>query len=133
MVLLSGGEPLMHPDIASIVDELANRGGMRVNVSTNGKLIDAKMARQLDAVNLTSICVSMESPSRWKRVGESPCLGFNQSVILPMTATPPFLRHDFIYRSNRHLPDRPVTNLNTAVTITFNSHHRKLKKYRLRK
>ncbi|MFH1810510.1 MAG: radical SAM protein [Pseudomonadota bacterium] len=64
MVLLSGGEPLMHPDILSIINELENKGRMRVNLSTNGSLVNAEMARQLGAVNLTSICVSVESPSR---------------------------------------------------------------------
>jgi len=36
---LSGGEPLMHPDLAEIIDH-ADRSGYWINITTNGLLID---------------------------------------------------------------------------------------------
>lgn len=61
-VCMSGGEPLLHPDIDKIVLEATERG-MLVAFATNGALLDEPMVDRLLAAGLESIQVSLDAPS----------------------------------------------------------------------
>jgi len=57
---LSGfGEPLVHPEFPSFV-RLAQERGVRVEVITNGTLLDAALAHELIALGVAQVTVSMD-------------------------------------------------------------------------
>lgn len=57
---LSGfGEPLVHPHFLELV-RLARERGARVEIITNGTLLDAKMARELVALDVGQVTVSLD-------------------------------------------------------------------------
>lgn len=57
---LSGfGEPLVHPDILTLV-WLAREQGARVEIITNGMLLDAALARELVAAGVGQVTVSLD-------------------------------------------------------------------------
>jgi 12,18-didecarboxysiroheme deacetylase len=59
VVLFSGGEPLMRPDLLDLVAWTVKHG-MRAVISTNGTLIDAAMARRLKALGLSYVGISLD-------------------------------------------------------------------------
>jgi len=59
VLLLSGGEPLMRPDLLPLA-RLAKSVGMRVVISTNGTLITETMARDLKEIGLSYVGVSLD-------------------------------------------------------------------------
>jgi len=59
VVLFSGGEPLMRPDLADLARHAVNRG-MRAVISTNGTLITQAKARDLKSVGLSYVGVSLD-------------------------------------------------------------------------
>jgi 12,18-didecarboxysiroheme deacetylase len=59
VVLFSGGEPLMHPDLLTLVEHAVN-SGMRAVISTNGTLIDREMAGQLKRFGLSYVGISLD-------------------------------------------------------------------------
>ncbi len=59
VLLFSGGEPLMRPDILELIAR-ARQKGLRAVVSTNGTLIDAEMAAKLNDVDLSYVGVSLD-------------------------------------------------------------------------
>jgi len=59
VTLFSGGEPLLHPDIAELARYAVN-AGMRAVISTNGTLITLAMAEKLAAVGLSYIGTSID-------------------------------------------------------------------------
>jgi len=59
VVLFSGGEPLMHPDIVSLA-EYAVAKGMRAVISSNGTLITRELAGRLADVGLSYIGISLD-------------------------------------------------------------------------
>ena len=59
VVLFSGGEPLMRPDLMDLI-ECAVGLGMRAVLSTNGILIDEKTAARLKTVGLSYVGVSLD-------------------------------------------------------------------------
>ncbi|MDR1920873.1 MAG: radical SAM protein, partial [Candidatus Adiutrix sp.] len=61
MVILSGGEPLMRPDIL----DLAAYGvslGLRMLLSTNGVLVDENMARRIKSAGVARVSLSLDGP-----------------------------------------------------------------------
>jgi radical SAM protein with 4Fe4S-binding SPASM domain len=61
MIILSGGEPLMRPDIF----ELASRGtalGMRMLLSTNGTLLTADTVREIKKSGIARLSLSLDAP-----------------------------------------------------------------------
>lgn len=59
-VSLSGfGEPLVHPEFLAFVG-LARARGLRVEIITNGTLLDAALARELIALGVAQVTVSMD-------------------------------------------------------------------------
>lgn len=59
VILFSGGEPLMRPDLPELA-LYARSKGMRAVISTNGTLIDKKMARVLKDIGLSYVGVSLD-------------------------------------------------------------------------
>jgi len=58
-VLLSGGEPLIHPDFFAIA-AFARQKGLRLTLSTNGTLIDAEVARRLKDLEFSYVGISLD-------------------------------------------------------------------------
>lgn len=54
------GEPLMHPDIASILN-IANEYNMKVNLTTNGRLLKNKLDVINDSISIRQINISLHS------------------------------------------------------------------------
>ena len=60
---LTGGEPTLHPHFVEIVDLLTGEG-LRMDLETNGTLVDAALARHLkEHSNVTFVSVSIDGPS----------------------------------------------------------------------
>jgi radical SAM protein with 4Fe4S-binding SPASM domain len=60
-VSFTGGEPTLEPDLCELVGYAHHTLGMRVNLITNGTLIDACLARRLKEAGLASAQVSIEA------------------------------------------------------------------------
>lgn len=58
-LLISGGEPLVRPDILDLAD-YATSLGVRVTFSTNGTLIDQKKAERLAKIGVTYVGISVD-------------------------------------------------------------------------
>ncbi len=59
VILFSGGEPLMRPDLPELVRHAANRG-VRAVISTNGTLITGDFARTFKEFGLSYVGVSLD-------------------------------------------------------------------------
>ena len=59
VVLFSGGEPLVRPDLTELAAYAVERG-MRAVISTNGTLIDEPKARELKEVGLSYVGISLD-------------------------------------------------------------------------
>ncbi len=59
VMLFSGGEPLMRPDLPEMA-EYAVSQGMRAVISTNGTLITKEMAHTLKAIGLSYVGISLD-------------------------------------------------------------------------
>jgi len=59
VILFSGGEPLMRPDLPELA-QYARSKGMRAVISTNGTLIDKEMAKTLREIGLSYVGVSLD-------------------------------------------------------------------------
>ncbi|MBI4834755.1 MAG: radical SAM protein [Planctomycetes bacterium] len=57
-VTLTGGEPLLHPDLLRICSAL-NDAHMAIQIFTNGTLVTAGLARELSRFNITDISLSL--------------------------------------------------------------------------
>jgi len=59
ILVLSGGEPLLRPDLFDLVRHAQNRG-LRVALATNGTLIDRPMARRIQVAGIERVAVSLD-------------------------------------------------------------------------
>jgi 12,18-didecarboxysiroheme deacetylase len=59
VVLFSGGEPLVRPDLFELAEYAVGKG-MRAVISTNGTLIDSKAAGRLKKVGLSYVGISLD-------------------------------------------------------------------------
>src|SRR5680860_370938 len=59
VILFSGGEPLMRPDLLELA-RYATKSGIRAVISTNGTLISRDVARDLKKVGLSYVGVSLD-------------------------------------------------------------------------
>ena len=62
MIILTGGEPLLRPDVLEIGKYAADRG-LRVVMGTNGTLLNEEMAAKLKAIPVACVGVSLDFPS----------------------------------------------------------------------
>lgn len=58
-LLLSGGEPMIHPRFFELASYARERG-LRLTLSTNGTLIDADRAKQLKAIGFAYVGISLD-------------------------------------------------------------------------
>lgn len=65
MLILSGGEPLLRPDIFDLARHAAELG-LRVSLATNGTLIDRGAADQIAASGISRVSVSLDGASEEK-------------------------------------------------------------------
>jgi 12,18-didecarboxysiroheme deacetylase len=59
VILFSGGEPLLRPDLPQMVDYAAKKG-IRTVISTNGTLLTEKMIRAFDRIDISYIGISLD-------------------------------------------------------------------------
>jgi putative heme d1 biosynthesis radical SAM protein NirJ1 len=59
VLLFSGGEPLMRPDLLLLMD-YAGKKGIRTTISTNGTLLDLQVVKSLKALGIGYIGVSLD-------------------------------------------------------------------------
>jgi len=59
VVLFSGGEPIMRPDLVELAGHAVSKG-MRAVISTNGTLITPAVARELKTVGLSYVGISLD-------------------------------------------------------------------------
>lgn len=64
VILFSGGEPLIRPDILDLIQK-GVKSGLRVVISTNGVLIDEVMAKELKKLGVSYVGISLDG---WKEV-----------------------------------------------------------------
>jgi radical SAM protein with 4Fe4S-binding SPASM domain len=64
VVLFSGGEPLLREDLFDLLNR-ANRVGLRTVLSTNGTLIDEKVAEKLALANLSYVGISIDGDKKF--------------------------------------------------------------------
>lgn len=60
--IITGGEPLMHPDLEEIGAAISGQG-MRWGMVTNGHALDEKRLRKILAAGLSSITMSLDGPA----------------------------------------------------------------------
>lgn len=60
LLILTGGEPLVRPDLCALAQHASERGLMVV-LGTNGTLIDEKIAQQLKASGVQGVGISLDS------------------------------------------------------------------------
>lgn len=60
MLVLTGGEPLVRPDIFELV-EYASALGLKVAIATNGTLIDTKMAKRLKQAGVCDLAIGLDA------------------------------------------------------------------------
>ena len=63
VLLLSGGEPLMRPDLFELIAHARSRG-LRTTLSTNGTLITAEVAERLRALEVSYVGISLDGIGR---------------------------------------------------------------------
>ncbi|HEX6597719.1 MAG TPA: radical SAM protein, partial [Gemmatimonadaceae bacterium] len=59
VLLLSGGEPLMRPDVFELIEH-ARAAGLRTTLSTNGTLITREVAARLRALEVSYVGISLD-------------------------------------------------------------------------
>lgn len=59
MVCITGGEPLLHPELTEVI-RLSKSLGFPVGMTTNGTLIDIPVARRLARAGLDTVAVSLD-------------------------------------------------------------------------
>lgn len=62
MIILTGGEPLLRPDVLQIAQYGADKG-LRMVMGTNGTLVTEEMAAKLKAIPIACVGVSLDFPS----------------------------------------------------------------------
>ncbi len=104
---ISGGEPLLHPDVVKMVKYARLLGFGRVELQTNGALVTAENARRLARAGVCSALVSM--PSHVEKVYNA------------ITATREY--HASALAGVRHLLDQRVRVTLAHVLCTANYQH----------
>jgi len=61
VILFSGGEPLLRPDLFQLIRHAQSKG-IRAVISTNGTLITAALAREMKDLGLSYVGVSIDGP-----------------------------------------------------------------------
>ena len=62
MLILSGGEPLMRPDIFDIIDYAISRG-LRVSLATNGTILTPDIVFRIKEAGVSRVSISLDGPT----------------------------------------------------------------------
>ena len=73
-IVISGGEPLLHPDLEKIL-EYCEKCGVHKEITTNGSLIDDKYIDMMKRYNMTNVSVSLDSANPEKHDQFRQCPG----------------------------------------------------------
>jgi len=65
MLILSGGEPMLRPDIFLLARHAVSHG-LRVSLATNGTLITPKSANEIAAAGISRVSISLDGASAEK-------------------------------------------------------------------
>lgn len=60
LLILSGGEPLLRPDIYELI-EYGTSKGLKMGLGSNGSLIDNKVAKKLKQAGIATVSISLDS------------------------------------------------------------------------
>ena len=60
LLILSGGEPLLRPDIFELIS-YGSKIGLKMGLGSNGSLIDEPMAKKLKDAGITTVSISIDS------------------------------------------------------------------------
>jgi radical SAM protein with 4Fe4S-binding SPASM domain len=60
LLVLSGGEPLLRPDVYELIQYGSNKG-LKMGLGSNGSLIDDIVAKKLKEVGITTVSISIDS------------------------------------------------------------------------
>ena len=60
LLILSGGEPLLRPDIYELI-EYGTTKGLKMGLGSNGNLIDDAVAAKLKAAGIATVSISLDS------------------------------------------------------------------------
>ena len=60
LLILSGGEPLLRPDIFELI-EYGTKKGLKMGLGSNGYLIDDTVAKKLKAAGIATVSISIDS------------------------------------------------------------------------
>jgi radical SAM protein with 4Fe4S-binding SPASM domain len=60
LLILSGGEPLLRPDIFELIEYGSNKG-LKMGLGSNGSLIDETVARRLKEAGIATVSISLDS------------------------------------------------------------------------
>lgn len=63
LLVFSGGEPLLHPELADIVDYASSRSLGQVALATNATLVDPLLAKKIRAMNFHRVSVGLDAAS----------------------------------------------------------------------
>lgn len=61
MIIFSGGEPLLRPDVFTLA-EYANNLGVRVSLATNGTLLTPEMVDRIKKARIMRVSISLDGP-----------------------------------------------------------------------
>ncbi len=90
-LLLSGGEPMIHPRFFDLVD-IATEAGLKLTISTNGTLITPEKAALLKAANVAYVGISLDGIGKIhdefrRKEGVKNCHDVDQKTGLRLTLT----------------------------------------------
>lgn len=78
-VILSGGEPLLYPNILGLIEELAYNS-IRVGISTNGTLIDKRLAADLSNAGADYVGISLDGLEKTHNTLRNSSTAFNRAL-----------------------------------------------------
>ena len=106
-LLLSGGEPLVRPDALDLLASAKDRG-LRCTVSTNGTLIDDRLAHALAEAGVTYVGISLDGPpeahDRWRGAAGAHAASLAGIRRLRALGVPVGLRFTLHRQSAEHMP-----------------------------
>ncbi len=75
MLILSGGEPLLRPDIFLLARHAVSRG-LRVSLASNGTLISPQIADEIAASGISRVSISLDGASAGRARQQPRCRHF---------------------------------------------------------
>ena len=60
LLILSGGEPLLRPDIYELIN-YGSKKGLKMGLGSNGSLIDQEAAKKLKDAGIATVSISLDS------------------------------------------------------------------------